>query len=65
MEAGGGGANGEMNGNGHGAPKATNGSATMRKASDMNGGLKDETPTKKIKSDQDEDEDDEDQDDDG
>ena len=61
MEAGGGlpeGSNGEMK---------PNGSATKRKAGEMNGNgdMKSETPTKKIKSDDDEDEDDEGDEDDG
>lgn len=55
---------GELETNGTAKP---NGSASKRKASEMNGGhLKSETPTKKIKSDDDdEDEDDEGDEDDG
>ena len=54
---------GEEHTNGEAKP---NGSATKRKASEMNGGpVKSETPTKKIKSDDDEDEDDEGDEDDG
>ena len=49
----------------NGSMPATNGSATKRKAGDMGGGAKSETPTKRIKSDEEEDEDDDDGDEDG
>ena len=53
-----------MNGNGHGETGATNGSA-KRKAGDMSGMMKSETPTKKMKSDEDEEDDDDEGDDEG
>ena len=63
MEARSGGGDGEANGNSNGEHIATNGSG-KRKAGDMSGGagMKNETPTKKIKSDEEEDEDEDDPD---
>ena len=55
------GGGGEMNGNGD--HSMMNGSG-KRKAGNMSGGMKDETPTKRIKSDEEEDEDDDDDNDD-
>lgn len=57
---------GETNGNGNGDVHGiTNGSGQKRKAGDMGGGVKNETPSKKIKSDEEEDEDEDEQDEDG
>ena len=62
MEARGGEPNGNSNGESHGITNG--GGSAKRKAGDMSG-VKNETPTKRIKSDEEEDDDEDDQDEDG